>query len=267
MDEVNELATEINFRIMNFGNIMTLEPNYSGSPRDDWCFILNYSDTHRSPGYKPTDNRPSGFEPKDEYELSFTFAKTNDLHLIPQVLSGIADLININKITRVTIESKSIGRLHKDFFQPIKDGIKQISISDSSIPEIPQGLFRNLNLTRLDILGCQIHRMATNFGILNTNINNFDFSENRLAIPLIFDGFQDESSSTKIKRTNIWNNSPKIRKSNNEPFSHRPFPSETLNQRIAKRKLREQSSIVKTRMGPKGLIYSIDPSTDKNDED
>ncbi|OLS24018.1 MAG: hypothetical protein HeimC2_24090 [Candidatus Heimdallarchaeota archaeon LC_2] len=288
----DDLANEINRRIMKFANIKDQAADFY----DHWCFVSNH------PSYEslvdPSQTRimnlrPQEFEPKDEYQLSFDQSIINDLHLVPEIFTEIADLVNINKIQTIIIDRQLISRFDKDFLQPIKDSIKEIKIIECVFPEIPSGLFRNLDLRTLELDNCWIGEVARNFGISDSRITNFVFVGNRLKKQRIFDGIighvQRRSirlKGIKINFATISNNKHVYRISNLEiyraiyPHGSRISQAQqhSAENRIKELSTREKTeerlkkwakprpSVTKTQRRPKGKNITTYRVTDVDDE-
>ncbi|MCE7737104.1 MAG: hypothetical protein GPJ54_19615 [Candidatus Heimdallarchaeota archaeon] len=55
----------------------------------------------------------------------------------------------IGKITKVAFYRVEISKISEEFFQPIKNSLRHIEFVECILPEIPQFLFKNLELTNL----------------------------------------------------------------------------------------------------------------------
>ncbi|OLS21215.1 MAG: hypothetical protein HeimC2_34330 [Candidatus Heimdallarchaeota archaeon LC_2] len=86
--------------------------------------------------------------------------------LNPHILTEIAHLYDISKITKFEIESTNIiSFISPDLFQPIKDNLSEIKFDDCYLTDLPKGIFKNLHLKFLSFFNCSFGKLSEDFGL------------------------------------------------------------------------------------------------------
>ncbi len=136
------------------------------------------------------DDRACSFiEPITGKELGYwvTVSNYNRRYAIKKldkaIFYTIANQVDLDQINEFSIVKTNIlDEIDKDLFQPIKSGLKRISIYESYLPNIPIGLFRNLNLHSLEIDFSTIRKSFPDLGLSGVTgiAKTFIFSKNIL---------------------------------------------------------------------------------------